>query len=126
MAIEKQHLEFEKLDLNEGWEVPQGYPVGIEHKILSGMLDEEGGKGHRTRLLRFHAGAFTEAPFCHEYWEEVYLLSGDLIVGNNSQGKGGKSFMPPTYACRPPRIPHGPFKSEQGCLLLEVHYFDLA
>ena len=37
MAIEKQHLEFEKLDLNEGWEVPQGYPVGIEHKILSGI-----------------------------------------------------------------------------------------
>ena len=126
MAIEKQHPDFEKLNLNDGWEILPGYPAGIEQRILSGILDEGVGTGHRTRLLRFHAGAFTETPFCHEYWEEVYLLSGDLIVGNNSQGKGGKSFMPPTYACRPPRIPHGPFKSEQGCLLLEVHYFEPA
>ena len=29
-----------------------------------------------------------------------------------------------SYACRPPGIYHGPFKSVQGCLLLEIHYYD--
>ena len=123
MFIDKKHIEFEKLNLDEGWDVPQGYPVGIEEKILSGILYEESERGHRTRLLRFQPGAFTEKPFNHKYWEEVYLLSGDLIVGSNSEGNSGKCFISPTYACRPPNTNHGPFKSEQGCLLLEVHYF---
>ena len=29
-----------------------------------------------------------------------------------------------TYACRPPGVSHGPFKSENGCLLFEIHYYD--
>ena len=124
MASYKRHLEFEKLNLEEGWRVPKGYPIGIEEKILSGILDEEVKRGHRTRLLRFQPGTSTDKPFNHKYWEEVYLLSGDLIVGSNLQGDSEKSYVSPTYACRPPNTPHGPFKSEQGCLLLEVHYFD--
>ena len=70
------------------------------------------------------AGTFTTKPFEHDYWEEVYLVSGDLTVGNDDQGNGGESFPPNTYACRPPHAPHGPFKSEKGCMLLEIHYFD--
>jgi hypothetical protein len=104
--------------------VPAGYPRGIQHKILAGALDEAHRRGNRTRLLRFEPGVHTTAPFVHEYWEEVYLLSGDLIVGNDAEGKGGEAFAPNTYACRPPGTPHGPFKSETGCLLLEVHYYD--
>ena len=60
----------------------------------------------------------------HEYWEEVYLLSGDLTVGNDAEGAGGEAFEPNTYACRPPGAAHGPFKSERGCVLLEIHYYD--
>ena len=78
----------------------------------------------RARLLRFAPGVFTAAPFVHEYWEEVYLVSGDLTVGSNANGNGGKSFPPNTYACRPPGAHHGPFKSNGGCTLLEMHYFD--
>jgi hypothetical protein len=59
----------------------------------------------------------------HEYWEEVFLVSGDLTVGNDEHGNGGKSFAPLTYACRPPGAPHGPFKSVGGCLLFEIHYY---
>ena len=33
------------------------------------------------RLLRFAPGVFTTEPFVHEYWEEVYLIDGDLTVG---------------------------------------------
>lgn len=123
MAIDKAHIEFTRLDLAADWHVPAGYPQGIEQKILSGSLDEENRHGARTRLLRFAAGAFTTAPFVHEYWEEVYLLSGDLTVGNDAQGRGGDSFTGPTYACRPPGAFHGPFRSERGCLLLEFHYY---
>jgi hypothetical protein len=124
MSVNKQHDEFYALDLEVGWETPLGYPAGIQQKILSGALDEEARRGTRTRLLRFAPGVFTTSPFIHEYWEEVYLVSGDLTVGNDTEGNGGESFAPHTYACRPPGAAHGPFKSNHGCLLLEIHYFD--
>lgn len=126
MAINKLHDEFKTLDMNAGWETPPGYPQGIKQKILSGALDEEGRKGSRTRLLKFDPGVYTTAPFVHTYWEEVFLVSGDLTVGNDEKGEGGESFKPFTYACRPPGVYHGPFKSEAGCILFEVHYFDPA
>ncbi len=124
MTIPKQHKEFHTIDMSEGWETPPGYPAGIQQKILSGALEERRGTGGRTRLLRFLPGVFTSSPFVHEYWEEVYLLEGDLTVGNDSQGRGGVSFPPGTYAVRPPGALHGPFKSEGGCMLLEIHYYD--
>ena len=124
MAIHKEHKEFYKIDPNLGWETPQGYPRGIEQQILAGALDENAGRGHRTRHLRFAPGVYTTEPFVHEYWEEVYLVTGDLIVGCDKQGNGGTLFGPGTYACRPPGTPHGPFKSNGGCLLVEILYYD--
>jgi hypothetical protein len=124
MTMHKEHKEFHRVDLTCGWQTPPGYPPGIQQKILAGTLDEGNKTGNRTRLLRFLPGVYTTAPFVHEYWEEVYLLSGDLIVGNDANGNGGERFQPNTYACRPPGVHHGPFKSETGCLLLEIHYFD--
>jgi len=126
MAINKLHDEFHALDLKSGWEVPEGYPAGIQQKILSGELDEPGRRGSRTRLLRFEPGVFTTRPFVHEYWEEVYLISGNLTVGNDAEGQGGEAFEPNTYACRPPGAFHGPFRSDTGCMLLEIHYYDPA
>ncbi|HZT87738.1 MAG TPA: hypothetical protein VFA12_07200 [Stellaceae bacterium] len=124
MKIGKPHLEFHRIDRSTGWEVPAGYPPGIEQKILAGSLDENGRSGSRTRLLRFQPGVFTTAPFVHDYWEEVYLVEGDLTVGNDAAGAGGENFPPGTYACRPPGAVHGPFKSINGCLLLEIHYYE--
>lgn len=124
MSIEKEHKEFSRLDLDSGWETPSGYPSGIKQKIIAGHLDERRKRGFRTRHLKFEPGAFTSAPFVHDYWEEVYVLTGDLIVGNDSEGNGGEKFGPHTYACRPPGTFHGPFKSDNGCLLLEVHLYD--
>jgi ChrR-like protein with cupin domain len=123
MPINKPHLEFHRLDMNSGWETPPGYPSGIEQKILAGTLDEANKTGSRTRLLRFQPGVHTAAPFVHDYWEEVYLMEGDLTVGNDPQGRGGENFSAATYACRPPGAVHGPFKSNRGCLLLESHYY---
>ena len=124
MPVNKAHDEFYTLDLNTGWETPPGYPSGIQQKIISGGLDEANKRGSRTRLLRFDAGVFTTEPFVHDYWEEVFLVQGDLTVGNDKDGKGGTPFPPMTYACRPPGAYHGPFKSQKGCILLEMHYYD--
>jgi hypothetical protein len=124
MPIEKEHKEFYAVDLSQGWETPAGYPSGIQQQILAGFLDEKNKRGFRTRHLRFAPGVYTTLPFVHDYWEEVYLVSGDLVVGNDEHGKGGQAFGPNTYACRPPGTYHGPFKSEGGCLLLEIHIYD--
>ena len=124
MPVRKEHKEFHKIDTSGGWQTIPGYPPGIQEKILAGSLDEKNHGGSRTRLLRFQPGIHTTAPFVHEYWEEVYLLEGDLTVGNDPQGKGGENFAKGTYACRPPGAAHGPFKSNGGCTLLEIHYFD--
>jgi hypothetical protein len=124
MAIHKEHKEFYPVDLVSNWNKPEGYEQGFEESILAGSLDEKNQRGNRTRLLRIQPGTYSKKPFVHDYWEEVYLVSGDLIVGNDENGNGGESFSPNTYACRPPGTYHGPFKSENGCLLLEIHYYD--
>ena len=129
MAVTKEHREFHALDMGtEGWQLPEGYKAGggVDEKILSGSLDTVNRRGSRTRLLRFQPGVYTTKPFVHDYWEEVFLVQGDLTVGNDEEGNGGENFKPFTYACRPPGVYHGPFKSNGGCLLLEIHYYDPA
>ena len=122
----KPHLEFHRLQMDCGWETLPGYPTGIRQKVLAGALDEKAGRGHRTRLLAFEPGVFTTEPFVHDYWEEVFLLTGDLICGNDEKGQGGEQFKNYTYAVRPPGVYHGTFTSKTGCLLLETHYYDEA
>ena len=124
MPMNKPHREFHALDMDSGWAPPRGYPPTIEQKILSSDIDERAKMGSRTRLLRFAPGGFTTAPFVHDHWEEVYLIEGDLVVGSDAHGKGGEPFKAPTYACRPPGVFHGPFRSEGGCVLFEIHYYD--
>jgi hypothetical protein len=92
MPFNKPHLEFVELDMGTGWETPAGYPSGIKQKILASDIDEAKQTGSRTRLLRFEPGVFTTAPFVHDHWEEVYLVNGDLTVGNDDKGEGGEPF----------------------------------
>jgi len=120
----KSHLEFLKVDMTSGWEVPDGYPPGFTQKVLASDLDEVAKRGSRTRILKIEPGAFSTEPFVHDHWEEVYVFQGDLIVGNDAQGKGGEQCNGFTYACRPPGVHHGPFSSKGGCLLYEIHYYE--
>src|SRR5215468_1812380 len=102
MPMNKPHLEFHRLDLDKGWATPEGYPSGIQQKILASDIDERRKMGSRSRLLRFEPGVYTTAPFVHDHWEEVYLLSGDLTVGNDAKGQGAsRSRRLPTRAVRP-------------------------
>ncbi len=63
MPMNKPHLEFHPVDMNEGWHTPAGYPAGIKQKILASDLDEGKKMGslfsgsHRVRPRRLHHGA---------------------------------------------------------------------
>lgn len=119
----KPPINFHELDIEAGWEPAPGAAPGIEQKMLSGLLDEDRERGVRTRLIRFQPGAIAPSTFVHRYWEEVYLIRGELIMGNDSEGQGGTLYAAPGYACRPPGTVHGPFASPKGCLFFEIQYF---
>ncbi len=119
----KPPVPFHELDNDHGWEhVPGGAP-GVEQKMLSGALDERAKTGVRTRLIRFQPGTIAPDVFLHDYWEEVYLISGQLVNGCDAQGKGGALYAAPSYACRPPGTEHGPFTSADGCVFFEIQYY---
>jgi hypothetical protein len=86
---------------------------GVRQKILS--RDAE--TGDLTRLLRFDAGVETTEAIAHDFWEEVWILEGELIdLGT------GQTFTAGMYACRPPGMIHGPYRVPAGCLTLEIRY----
>lgn len=123
MTIRKEHLEFHQIDLQTGWSTPPGYPPAIEQKILAGALDEVAKAGESDATSPLRSGRPHDRAFVGDYWEEVYLLSGDLTVGDETNGPA-ENFSANTYACRPPGVYHGPFRSSAGCLLFEIHYYD--
>lgn len=119
----KPAVPFAGVDLETGWEqVPGGAP-GVMQKMLSGALDEDAGIGVRTRLIRFLPGTVAPMEFVHDYWEEVYLITGTLISGCDASGGGGSDQSAPAFACRPPGTVHGPFASPTGCTFFEIQYY---
>ncbi len=86
---------------------------GVEQKILS----RDPGSGDVTRLLRFAAGVETSETITHDFWEEVWILEGELIDVGKSQ-----RFTAGMYACRPPGMVHGPYRVPGGCVTLEIRY----
>ncbi len=86
---------------------------GVAQKVLSRDPDT----GDVTRLLRFDAGVETAGTIAHDFWEEVWILEGALVdVGL------GRTFTAGMYACRPPGMRHGPYRSPEGALLYEIRY----
>ena len=112
------HREFVALHLDGPWTPVEGYPPGIWFQELAGDLTRH---AMRARLVKFDAGAFTTAPVVHDTAEIVLIFSGDLVVGCDSEGRGGTVFEAPTFAIRPSRVAHGPFASRGGCVMLELH-----
>ena len=91
---------------------------------LEGMAEEltlaqDHETGHYTRLTRFLAGADTTlfGPKTHNYPEEVYVISGELY-----NTAFDRTLCAGDYASRPPGEKHGPFRSKDGCLVLEMAY----
>jgi hypothetical protein len=97
------------------WKPVEGNAAGLTEKILS--LDPE--TGDYTRILRFapHADTSANGTLRHDFWEEVWILEGaihDLVLD--------ATFTSGMYACRPPGMPHGPWRSDVGALTFEVRY----
>jgi hypothetical protein len=84
------------------------------------ILAEDPLAGTCTRLLRFEPGSDTSASgtLVHDYWEEIYVVSGDL-----TDLRLHEEFTAGHYACRPPGMEHGPWRSRAGALLFEVRYY---
>jgi hypothetical protein len=100
------------------WVSLPGFP-GLQQIVLSGSLDEPRLSGRRLRLVRFEPGMKTSTTLVHEYYEETYLVSGSLQV----VGSPDSRLTSPAFALRPPGTKHGPFESDDGCVMLEIHYF---
>lgn len=88
--------------------------AGVQEKILS--MDED--SGDVTRLVKFDAGVETTDTIIHDFWEEVWILEGELIDLGKKQ-----TFTAGMYACRPPGMVHGPYRVPKGCTTLEFRYY---
>lgn len=116
----KEEREFWPVDLMPWTRVEQvkkGKAVdGIYEKILS--HDPE--TGDHTRLLWFLPGVDTTpmgSP-SHDYWEEVYVIEGSVV-----DLRLNEIFTKGMYACRPPHMEHGPWRTDTGYIALEIRYY---
>ncbi len=99
----------------ERWAPIHGLEGMAEELTLS--IDHQTGK--YTRVTRFLPGADTTAfgGKTHPYPEEVFIVSGRLYdAAFDLWLEAGH------YASRPPGERHGPFKTDVGCLVLEVSF----
>lgn len=117
----KTNLDFSAIDTVGGFETRPGGVDGITQKILGDDMDFDAQRGTRTRLLRMAAGCETPEAHAHDYFEELYILEGDLIAIDGPDAE--RRFDAPSYACRAPGAMHGPVRTENGCLLLEFAWY---
>src|SRR2546427_10030704 len=82
--------------------------AGVKEKILS--RNEE---GDVTRLLQFDTGVETSETIVHDFWEEVWILEGELTDLGKKQ-----TFTAGMYARRPPGTVHGPYRRPKRCRTL--------
>lgn len=87
----------------------------INERILAG--DPE--TGVATRILRYEPGADStpNGVQAHDFWEEVYIIEGEF-----TDLELNETFTAGMYACRPPGMRHGPWRSENGVTTFEVRY----
>jgi hypothetical protein len=104
----KPELEF-FLAKSVSW---QPIDEGLSERILSRECE-----GVCTRMLRFAPGTSTHETMRHEFWEEVWIVSGAI-----TDRRLGETFSTGMYACRPPGMAHGPWDSPGGCVTFEVRY----
>jgi hypothetical protein len=103
---------------------PEAEPLWQPVTGLEGMAEEltlsiDPNTGEYTRLTRFHSGADTAAfgGKRHSYPEEIFIVSGRLYdPAFDVWLEAGD------YASRPPGEAHGPFRTDIGCIVLEVSF----
>ena len=75
--------------------------------------------GDYTRLTRFKPGADTSSfgVKSHDYPEEIMIIESRL-----NDAAFDRWLEVGDYASRPPGEVHGPFKTDSGCVVLEMSY----
>ncbi|GEE03662.1 hypothetical protein nbrc107696_41080 [Gordonia spumicola] len=111
----KPEHEFHPITDIEYTECPGGNPL-IKERILA--KDEE--TGVATRILRYEPGAdsLPMGQLTHDFWEEVYIIEGSFVDLSLNQ-----TFSAGDFAIRPPGMPHGPWKTDEGVLTFESRYY---
>lgn len=111
----KPEHEFHPITDIEYTECPGGNPL-IKERILA--KDEE--TGVATRILRYEPGADSSpmGQLTHDFWEEVYIIEGSFVDLSLNQ-----TFRAGDFAIRPPGMPHGPWKTDEGVLTFESRYY---
>jgi len=97
------------------WKPIEGMEKFAEELTLA--MDEA--SGDYTRLTRFKPGADTPSfgAKSHSYPEEIFIVEGRLY-----DAAFDKWLEAGDYASRPPGEIHGPFKTDVGCLVLEISF----
>jgi hypothetical protein len=92
---------------------------GLEGMAEELTLSTDPATGEYTRLTRFLPGADTTrfGGKSHTYPEEVFIVSGRLY-----DAAFGLWQEAGHYASRPPGEVHGPFKTDVGCVVLELSF----
>lgn len=121
MSSQRPNIFFQSIDAEGGFGPRGDGAPGISIKVLSSNLDTEKKTGCRTRLLRLDPGTTTPEAHAHDYWEEIFMLEGEMIVHENDEVK---TVGPHSYAARKPGVMHGPVSSESGCLMIDFCWYE--
>lgn len=92
---------------------------GLEGKVEELTLSVDPETGEYTRLTRFLPGADTSdfGSKSHPYPEEIFIVSGRI------HDRAFDLWLEAGhYASRPAGEVHGPFKTDTGCVVLEVSF----
>ena len=93
--------------------------AGDVDTLTESILATDPETGVATSLMRFAPGTDTtpNGVQAHEFWEEVYIVEGSI-----TDLRLHETFTAGMYACRPPGMAHGPWRSDGGCLTFQVRY----
>jgi hypothetical protein len=93
--------------------------AGDVDTLTESILASDPDTGVASSLMRFAPGTDTtpNGVQTHDCWEEVYIVEGSI-----TDLRLNETFTAGMYACRPPGMPHGPWRSDDGCLTFQVRY----
>ena len=115
-------IEFDHLDLDEGFVQVPGKCSQISQKILPDTMDHNAKTGMRTRILRVDAGFQSFGQHEHPYWEELIIIKGSLYEG--VPGDEERKLSATSYARREPGHMHGPARTDEVCYMIEINWYD--
>ncbi|WP_259727031.1 MULTISPECIES: cupin domain-containing protein [unclassified Synechococcus] len=92
---------------------------GLEGQVQELILSQDAATGEITRLTRFLPGADTTTfgGKAHPFPEEIMIVSGRLF-----DAAFALWLEPGHYASRPPGEVHGPFRTDEGALVLDISF----